>query len=128
MKILIVDDNNVNLSILSIMLEKLGFDVTLTSSPNSALKILSTFQFDLIMVDYHMPEMTGAELTSAIRFFELKNSIAPTSIIATSVDYSYSVRASLSAAGTNTFLNKPHSMTQLHDAICVCLDQSSVAV
>jgi CheY-like chemotaxis protein len=128
MRILIVDDNDVNLSILAQMLDKLGFDVTRVQSAAAGLKIFRTLKFELIMLDYHMPEMTGAQLATAIRFFEFQNRLPPTAVIATSVDYSQSIKTILRASGTNRFLNKPHSLTELHDAIYHCLEEQSVAI
>ncbi|KAF9970036.1 sensitivity to red-light reduced protein [Modicella reniformis] len=70
-KVMIVDDNDINLSILSKMLEHhfaetVEISAVLTSGTD-ALERLSKEEVDLILMDIDMPGLTGVETTAAIR-------------------------------------------------------------
>ena len=49
------------------LLEKAGHTVTITANGNAALAALQSARFDLVLMDVQMPEMSGAEATTAIR-------------------------------------------------------------
>lgn len=66
--ILIVDDNATNRRILALQVEGWGMQPHATGSPQEALDWLRQgSQFDLAILDLHMPEMDGIELAKAIR-------------------------------------------------------------
>lgn len=67
-KILVVDDNSTNRSILKGQLELWKLTPTLSSSGKEALEILlATPEFDLILMDMQMPEMDGIQLATTIK-------------------------------------------------------------
>ena len=67
-KILIIDDFATMRKLLMSMLVKLGFtQVTDVESATEAWKLLQQDQFDLVISDYNMPEMTGVELLAKVR-------------------------------------------------------------
>lgn len=66
--VLTIDDNEQNLLILERNFELWGVDFIGVSNGRSALKLLETnTQIDLVIVDYHMPEMDGLEVIQIIR-------------------------------------------------------------
>ena len=71
LRLLLVDDQKINLMVLKAMLNKIGqFHFTLASNGNEAMKLLDdpeTPPFDLVLTDMWMPEMDGAALIKAIR-------------------------------------------------------------
>ncbi|KAG0264562.1 sensitivity to red-light reduced protein [Linnemannia exigua] len=71
LKVMVVDDNSINLSILSRMLEKHFTDIVhmtvVTTSGVEALQKLAAEEFDLILMDIDMPVLTGVQTTVAIR-------------------------------------------------------------
>ncbi|MBN2009017.1 response regulator [candidate division KSB1 bacterium] len=72
MRVLIVDDNNTNCIILHDVLKVYGIDATITWNGKEALNKLyqATVEeslFDLILLDYQMPEMNGFEFTEKVR-------------------------------------------------------------
>lgn len=72
LNVLIVDDNEISLSVLSNLVSQLGWAVTTASNATSALEILQESikhdqTFDLALIDWNMPEKTGMELVKDIR-------------------------------------------------------------
>jgi len=71
MKILIVEDNDINAKVLDLMLRNLAFDYTtsLASDAKEALKKTSEEQFDLILMDINLGdgEMTGTEVMKVLK-------------------------------------------------------------
>ncbi|MCU7834554.1 MAG: transporter substrate-binding domain-containing protein [gamma proteobacterium symbiont of Taylorina sp.] len=69
LKVLLVDDNLLSLEILSQTLQSMSFIVTNASSGNEALQLLSQKDqfFDLVLLDWRMPEMDGEQTSLLIR-------------------------------------------------------------
>ena len=68
-RILIVDDDNEYLEAMKGLLEREGHSVSLASNGAAVLEILRRCHFDLILMDYYMPHMTGEETVREIRKF-----------------------------------------------------------
>ena len=67
-RLLVVDDNATNLKILTLQTQKWGTQTTAFSTPSDALKALDTGQeFDLAILDMHMPEMDGIDLARQVQ-------------------------------------------------------------
>jgi DNA-binding response OmpR family regulator len=66
-KILIVDDEQINLEFFEVMLSKLGFIVEKASDGVEALEKVKRFYPDLIMLDNIMPRMSGWEVTKTLK-------------------------------------------------------------
>ncbi len=66
-KILIVDDNLVNLKITTKILQSVGYQTKTAQNGKEVLKILDQENFDLILMDGEMPIMNGFEATKKIR-------------------------------------------------------------
>lgn len=67
MNILAVDDDPVNLKVLSVMLSGDDFRVRTVASGREALELLTAEPWDLLIVDVMMPHMSGYELTRIVR-------------------------------------------------------------
>ncbi|MGG4342362.1 ATP-binding protein [Paenibacillus lautus] len=65
--LLIVDDDPVNLQVLEAILPPDEYDVTMATSGKEALAMLDTKEWDLVISDIMMPQMSGYELTRRIR-------------------------------------------------------------
>lgn len=66
-KVLIVDDDLLNLKILADILGPVQYNITTAASADEALPLVDNARFDLIITDVMMPGMSGYELTRAIR-------------------------------------------------------------
>jgi DNA-binding response OmpR family regulator len=66
-KILIVDDEPINLDFFDVMLSRLGFQVVMAEDGEEALEMIQQGKPDLIILDNIMPKMTGWELTKILK-------------------------------------------------------------
>ena len=66
-RILLVDDNRNGLLARKSVLEEHGYQVDAHSSPLDALAEFSEQSYDLVVTDYRMPRMNGAQLIAEIR-------------------------------------------------------------
>lgn len=65
--LLIVDDIKQNIQLLATILEKEGYSIGYALSGKEALKVIDYTEFDLILLDYIMPEMNGVETCKEIK-------------------------------------------------------------
>ncbi|MCA9472451.1 MAG: ATP-binding protein [Nitrospirales bacterium] len=72
-KVLVVEDNAVNQKVLTWALKKMGCLVTLAGNGRVALDVSCGEEFDLIFMDWQMPEMDGLETTRAMRIREVED-------------------------------------------------------
>lgn len=66
-KILIVDDEQINLDFFDVMLSRLGFEVEMAEDGEAALEKVKEFTPDIIMLDNIMPKLTGWEVTKTLK-------------------------------------------------------------
>lgn len=81
LRILLVEDNDINIRYAVALLEKMGHEVIVAIDGKVALEIMESFSFDLVLMDIQMPVMNGDEAIVIIREKE-KESGAHTPIIA----------------------------------------------
>ena len=65
--ILLVDDNRDGLLVRKSLLEELGYCVQIASTGEEGLKFFEATNFDVVVTDYRMPRMNGAEFIRRIR-------------------------------------------------------------
>lgn len=66
-RILLVDDNRDGLVVRRSLLEELGYRVEISGNAEDALRLFTATPFDVVVTDYKMPRMNGAELIEKIR-------------------------------------------------------------
>lgn len=67
LKILLVEDNNVNQMVATRMLQRIGYIADIASNGREAIEALENINYDLIFMDISMPEMDGLTACSLIR-------------------------------------------------------------
>ena len=121
-KILIVEDNLVNLKIALMLIEKLGYEnIQTASNGKEALAVLEDEEIDLIFMDLQMPEIDGLEATRKIRILEAEDPAVfhPRTIIALTANASPSIRNQCFEAGMNHYISKPINTRMLAEAIAL---------
>ncbi len=108
LEVLIVEDNEMNQKLISKILEiwKCRYDIA--NNGREALEISKQLQYDLILMDIHMPEMDGVETTYAIRT-DNNNPNQRIPIIAMTAAALLEEKNKAIAAGMNDFITKPFS-------------------
>lgn len=110
-RVLVAEDNAINQKIVRIMLQKAGCDVLAVDDGNKAVQAVQTGQFDLILMDLHMPQLDGLEATRQIRALESKVKEIP--IIALTASAFTDDRDRCLSAGMNDFVTKPIKLDYL---------------
>ena len=106
LKVLLVEDNMVNLTLAKRLLEKKGFAVSTAQNGKLALQALQVDSFDIILMDVQMPDMDGFETTREIRRLE-QESGARTPIIALTAHTMKEDRDHCLSAGMDAYITKP---------------------
>jgi signal transduction histidine kinase/DNA-binding NtrC family response regulator/HPt (histidine-containing phosphotransfer) domain-containing protein len=110
-KLLIVDDSEMNRDLLATVFEDEGAIVTLASSPRKCLEILENRQdYDVILMDILMPEMTGFELTQLLKN---KRDTAGIPIVGISARFGEDEYNHAKAVGMSGWLTKPISIDRV---------------
>lgn len=110
LRLLLVDDNDINREVVLGMLEDSGLVIDIAQNGKEALAIAGDGHFDIILMDVQMPEMDGLEATRHLRANPRYQS---TPIIALTANAMESDRQSSLAAGMNDHLSKPVSHREL---------------
>lgn len=106
LKILLAEDNLVNQKIAVRLLEKRGWEVVAANNGREAIELLGKSKFDLILMDDHMPEMSGVEATSIIRTEEKQTGLHMP-IIAMTANAMAGDREKYLAVGMDAYVSKP---------------------
>ena len=116
LNILVAEDNLINQFMLSKILKDWKANVDIVSNGLKVLNKLTENNYDIILMDTHMPEMNGYQAARKIRldFAEPKRSIPIISLSAASFDHE---QQEAIAAGMNDVLSKPFQPEQLHRKI-----------
>lgn len=115
-KVLVAEDNMVNQFMLSKILKDWNVEVEMVDNGRKVIEKLNNKEYDIILMDTHMPEMNGYQAAKTIRvdFEEPKRSIPIISLSAASYDHEQQEALS---AGMNDVLSKPFQPYQLHEKI-----------
>jgi len=111
-QVLLAEDNPVNQEVAKAMLSQLGVQVRVAENGEKALALLHSHDFDLVLMDCHMPVLDGFESTAAIREREAGGSTR-LPIIALTANAMEGDRDRCLAAGMDDYLAKPYSLVQL---------------
>ena len=115
-KVLVVDDNEINRILLEKMLSKCSFQLDFCENGKEALDKVLNKDFDVVLMDIHMPVMNGLEAVQAIRkledpyFKELPIIALTASVLSNDIEEIYKT-------GFNEYQSKPFKIEELIDKI-----------
>ena len=118
-RILVAEDHPVNQKFISLLLQRLGHKATLCENGEAALEAFRTDDYELVLMDIHMPVMDGLTATRAIRALPAPRSQVP--IIALTADVLQEARDQAKAAGVDAFITKPVTQEDLELAMAAAL-------
>ena len=132
LRVLLVEDNLVNQTVASRLLERAGCEVVVAGDGQEALDRFDEDQFDIILMDMQMPVMGGLEATRALRAREARRSWAmssgewrPVPVIAMTAHTGDDDRRACMDAGMDDFISKPVKSDQLIALIRKVMDRES---
>ncbi len=111
--VLIVDDNELNLVVLSKQMELLGYSCETAVNGIDAFEKWKSGQHRMVLTDCQMPEADGFELARNIRAFEAQNGLPPVPVIAISASALVEEAKRSVEAGMNDYLTKPVQLQDL---------------
>jgi CheY-like chemotaxis protein/HPt (histidine-containing phosphotransfer) domain-containing protein len=111
-KVLIVDDNEVNLTVALELLRLYDIASETATSGKEAIELINQNQYDFVLMDHMMPEVDGIEATRIIRKIGLN-----VPIIALTANAVSGVKEMLLEAGMNDYLSKPIIRSELTDIL-----------
>ncbi|MCA1623315.1 MAG: response regulator [Acidobacteria bacterium] len=122
--ILFVDDDEDSCELMSMMLLCAGADceTTAVATPLEALDLIAQKPFDLLVVDYKLPEMSGVELCRRIRKTDKQTPILFFTGMASSNDRNVAI-----AAGASSYLVKPNDLDKFTDTVKQLLSEKQSA-
>ena len=118
MRILLVEDNELNREVTQSILQYMGAEVSVACDGREAVHVFESSEegsFDAILMDIMMPVMDGIEAAKAIRALHRSDSNVP--ILATTAKVTEEDRRDVLAAGMNAHLTKPLDPEQLRASL-----------
>lgn len=112
-KVLIVDDNIVNLKVASRLLEKYKLNITESTSGKDALEKIKNNKYDLILLDDMMPGMSGTETLTEMK----KDKEFSTPVIALTANAINGMKEKYLKAGFDDYIPKPIDRIELDNKI-----------
>lgn len=109
-KILIVDDSESIREVLTYSLQNAGYEVLQASDGVNALKVFQEQPIDLLLTDYHMPNMNGLELIGKVRKIEEYRFIP---ILVLTTENQLNIIKEAKTAGATGWLLKPFNTEKL---------------
>jgi signal transduction histidine kinase/CheY-like chemotaxis protein len=106
-RVLVVEDNPVNALVAKATLANLGLEVTVAENGLQAIEWMASHEPDLVLMDFHMPEMGGIEATRRIREMEARCGWAAVPIVAMSAGDQFDDHRHCLEVGMNDYISKP---------------------
>ncbi len=110
-KILVVDDDDLNQQMMNILLSRQGCVVKAASNGQEALDMVMSEEFDLIFMDLRLPDMDGVEVSRRIREWEAGKTHFP--IVALTANDIPGEAYEWLKAGVDDYIYKPYNLGQL---------------
>lgn len=110
-KILIVDDQQINITILETFLQDDGyFNIHSTTDPRTAVALYRNHRFDIVLLDLLMPHLDGFAVMEQLQAIEPDNYVP---ILVLSVEQDQETRIRALKSGARDFLNKPFNKLEV---------------
>ncbi len=111
LRVLVAEDHPVNRKVVGLLLQSMGHQGSFAEDGQQALTQASQSDFDLVLMDIHMPVMDG--LSSARHIRALPGARGQVPIVALTADVMNDAKTKAMAVGMNAFLTKPLQKAQL---------------
>jgi CheY-like chemotaxis protein len=113
--IMVVEDEPINMMLITEVLNKMGFEVIKASNGKQALEILPGHEPQLIFMDVNMPEMDGYDTVRKIRQMAEPYKTLP--VIALTADAMQGDKEKCIEAGMNDYISKPFRLDEIEEIL-----------
>lgn len=127
-KVLLVEDNRVNIKIAKEILQSTGCEVLVCNDGKSALEKYKDNYFDIIFMDCQMPIMNGFDSTCSIRQHEKKHNIRNIPIVALTANALKGDADQCYKAGMTDYATKPIKRDNLYSLLKKYIDKEKVGI
>ena len=114
LRILLAEDNELNLQLMTLMFQQLGFQFEIAKNGAEVIEMVKNKTFDVILMDVQMPVMNGLEATGVIRSMKDKEELI---IIGLSANVFEEDQKKALESGMNDYLTKPIRLAVLADKL-----------
>ena len=111
--VLLIEDNWIALTVIEEMVQRSGLLFTSTTCGESALELIKTNDYDLIITDLGLPGISGAALSSLVRELEILENRQSTPIIGLTAHASFEVKNDCLKHGMSAVYSKPLDLITL---------------
>ena len=123
LRVLVVEDNQVNQKLLTRLVEKSGYHCDVVANGAEAVKAVQELPYHLVLMDCYMPVMDGIEATREIRKHKSREELP---IVAVTANASVQDRQKCIAVGMNDYVTKPIRPTQFKRLLHRLLGSKSI--
>ena len=113
-KILIVEDNELNMKLFNDLLESKGYEVIQTRNGMETLNLAREHKPDLILMDIQLPEVSGLDVT---RWLKEDDELAPIPVIAVTAFAMQGDEQRIRQGGCEAYISKPISVKSFLETI-----------
>ena len=125
-KVLVVDDNGMNLAVVKALLKKTDIQVTTCMSGMECLELVKDIYFDVILLDHMMPEMDGIQTLAKIK--QSENQCTSVPVIALTANAIVGAKEEYINAGFSDYLSKPIEGMELEKMLMKYLPQDKISL
>ncbi|GAA0852797.1 hypothetical protein GCM10009114_03860 [Aliiglaciecola litoralis] len=112
-RVLVVEDNSDNMFVLKKQFQTLGIDASFALTPEDAVIFFEQQKFDIVISDFQMPAVSGAELLKILRETEKFEERPPALMVILTADKTKRCTEACFAAGANRIMMKPMTVDEL---------------
>ncbi len=123
-KVLVVDDNTINLRLTAVILEKYGITADCAASGPEALTLAESTAYDMIFMDQMMPEMDGIETLHLLKDRNLLSETAK--VVLLTANAILGTRETAYAEGFDDYLTKPVDLRDLESTLLLLLPENLI--
>lgn len=116
-RVLLVEDNATNQLLMGAILKKMQIQYDLAKDGLEAVTAFEEHNYDLILMDENMPNMSGSQATQKIRELEMESNLGHTPIVALTANAMKGDRERFIQAGMDDYLSKPLQIPELNRVI-----------
>ncbi len=125
-KVLIVDDNEMNLAVAKALLKNTKIQITTCMSGAECLEMAERECFDVILLDHMMPEMDGIETLARLK--QSENKCKSTPVIALTANAIVGAKSEYIKAGFENYLSKPIEGAELEKMLLQYIPEDKVSI